>query len=246
MVVIADCSGRQDYNVTVPAIFDRLDIDWKSWEGEKIALKPNLVCHNSHPLTTDPILVGMVGEEIRKRVGDCDVFIIEGAPFDTTAMYVRHGYVNLPYRLIDIDTCGCYYDSTVKDETLPSLQLPVALKDAKLVSVAVLKEHQDCTITACVKNLVGIVPSGRWSDNGLNKTKLHDLGIDKVIKALLKHRPIDLAVLDATIGTRGDNTDGKPCVPPIGKMLVGDDAVEVDRIGAKLLGHDPAEVTHLN
>jgi len=246
MMAMADCSGRAEYQISVPAILDKLSIDWGSWRGKRVAIKPNLVCHNAHPLTTDPMLVATLAEQIHERCEKVDIFVIEGAPFGTTQMYVRHGYTSLPYQLIDIDTCGCYYDSKIEDSVLPVVQLPLALKDAILVSCAVLKEHSEAVVTACVKNLVGIVPSGNWSTNGLWKNRLHDIGINPVIKALYKHRPIDLAVLDASIGVRDNETNGTPCNPPLGKMLIGDDAIEVDKAGAKLLGIDPTTVIYLN
>ena len=246
MLAVADCQVK-DYQIAVPLLLDRLNINWSEWKDQKVALKPNLVSHSGHPFTSHPALVQAVAEEISRRCDDeLDLFIIEGSPFGTTGMYARHGYLHLPYRLIDIDTCGCYYESKADDPTLPSIELPVALRDAKLVSLAVLKEHSDCVITACSKNLVGLPRTSQWSGNGLWKTKLHDLGIDKVVRALNKHKPIDLAILDATIGTRNSHIDGDPCDPPLGKLLMGDDAFEVDRAGAKLLGIDPSTVPHLN
>lgn len=242
MLAVTD---QTDYEQAIPDLLDHLQIHWEAWNNRKVAIKPNLVSYEPYPFTTDVNLVRVLLQELKKRCPKADAFVIEGAPFGTTSMYARHGYNSLPCQLIDVDTCGVYYLSQICNETLPEVPLPLALKDAILISCAVLKEHQDCTVTGTVKNLVGMVPAADFSENGLWRDKLHQLGIDNVIKALNCHKKVDLAILDGRIGGRGDNMTGDLCNPPIGKILAGEDAYEVDCAGAALLGHDPSQVVHL-
>jgi len=246
MVVLSDCHDLSDYHIAVPLLFDKLPIQWDNWNDKKIALKVNLVSYMPHPFTTHPELVAVVAQELGNRCKDTDIFIIEGSPQSATQMYAKHGYFHLPYNLIDVDTRTAYYTSKIQDEVLPEVQLPVALQDAILVSIAVAKEHQDCVFTGCVKNLVGLPPTQLYTHNGLWKDKLHDNDINMVIKALNKHKPIDLAILDASVGTRGCHMCGEYANPPIGKLLMGDDAFEVDCYGCELMGIPADTVPHLN
>lgn len=246
MVVIGDCSGPLEYHITVPLLFDKLSIKWDVWNGKQIAIKVNLVSANPYPFDTHPALVKAVGAEICKRCKDVDIFVIEGSPQNATQMYLKHGYLDLPYNLIDIDTRTAYYTSKIVDDIFPEVTLPLAIKDAILISCAVAKEHTECHYTGCVKNLVGLPPTQLYTHNGLWKNVLHDKDIHGVIKALNKHKPIDLAVLDATIGTKRDHIDGEFYNPPIGKLVIGDCAFETDKVGCKLMGIDPNSIVHLN
>jgi uncharacterized protein (DUF362 family) len=98
-----------------------------------------------------------------------------------------------------------------------------------------------------MKNVgIGLPPIAPYTTNGHTKNVFHDKGLGEAIKAVCQCTGIDLAVVDGTIGHRGNEVGGSPANPPIGKMLIGTDAYSVDIEGCKLMGIDPATVPHLS
>jgi uncharacterized protein (DUF362 family) len=247
MTAIVDCRKPEDYRIVVPAMLDKLNLDWAKWDDKTIILKPNLVSTTPFPETTHPELVRVVGEEFKKRCPKCNPVIAESTPAGATEMFVRFGYTAIGYPLMDIDKMRSWYVANTDNEMWPQITLPLILKDAVLVSIALLKEHSVEKYTGAMKNVgIGLPPIEPHTTNGHTKNIFHDKkGVGEAIKAVCAHKPIDLAVVDGTIGHRGFEAGGYPADPPIGKMLIGTDAHSVDTHGCKLMGIDPGTVPHL-
>jgi uncharacterized protein (DUF362 family) len=242
MLVVGDFTSYQE---TVPLLLDQLDVDWSRLRDRKVVLKPNLVSDLPNPMTTNFQLLDVVAKYIQKRCEGADIIVLESCPLGATNMFKHHGYVGCPYPLIDVDRYDEYYESQAPASALPYLLLPRVLMDAVLVSIANMKEHSSATFTGTVKNLMGIVPTKFCTTDGLYKDKFHTNDW-KEVAAIQDHKPIDLAVLDGSIGGRKNEFRGVPAFPPIGKIVIGTNAFEADQMGAQLLGIDPGSVPHLS
>jgi len=196
-------------------------------------------------MTAPAELVYIVGQEIIRRCPDCTVFVIESTPLNATLMYAHHGYLGMPWTLIDTDKLDDFYVSQIEDPYFPELILPRPVQDAVLVSIAMMKEHSLFVYTGAMKNLFGLPPIKPYSSDGIHKDKFHSPDRKASIVAINKHKPIDLAIIDGSIGGRRNEFDGEAANPPIGKIVAGTDALEADRAAALLLGIFPDEVPHL-
>jgi len=106
------------------------------------------------------------------------------------------------------------------------------------VNVAALKHHGGTLMTACMKNLMGVV----WDRKFYHRTDLH-----QCIADLLTLKQPTLNVLDAYApmvrnGPRGKSADD---LVVLRTLLVSSDIVAIDAAGAKLLDHQPADVRHV-
>lgn len=138
-----------------------------------------------------------------------------------------------------------------KDETLyreVTIPRAVLLKKAKVhslvldsdvfINVPVLKHHGSTQMTSAMKNLMGVI---------LDRKFYHTEGLDQCIADLLTLRKPALNIIDAyhpmvRNGPRGKTVDD--CVE-MRTLLASTDIVAVDAAAAKLLNHQPSDITHI-
>jgi uncharacterized protein (DUF362 family) len=106
------------------------------------------------------------------------------------------------------------------------------------INVPVLKHHGGTLMTACMKNLMGIV----WDRGFYHRTDLH-----QCIADLLTFKKPTLNILDAYApmvrnGPRGVSVDD---LVVMRTLLVSTDIVAIDAAGAKLLDHQPSDIRHV-
>ncbi len=131
------------------------------------------------------------------------------------------------------------------------------LKDINVfISIPKMKEHRTAGITNGMKILIGSVPLPNYENtsNAGYRNKLHNHGVTnsdykslpRSICDLNMAMPIHLVVTDGIKNSRGgelayDTTVFRTCTDNI--LIVGRDAVAVDSIAAKKMGHDPEALT---
>jgi uncharacterized protein (DUF362 family) len=138
-----------------------------------------------------------------------------------------------------------------KDESLyrqASVPRGVKLREARVhrlyldadvvINVPVLKTHGGARITACLKNLMGVV----W-----DRRVYHQLDLHQCIADFVTLRKPELNILDAyqpmvRNGPRGRSADD--CVV-MRTLLVSTDPVAVDAAGARMLNLEPDQVAHI-
>jgi uncharacterized protein (DUF362 family) len=138
-----------------------------------------------------------------------------------------------------------------KDQTLyreTAIPRGVKLQSAKVhslvldsdvfINVPVLKHHGGALMTAAMKNLMGVI----WDRRFYHRTGLH-----QCIADLLTVRSPTLNIIDAyhpmvRNGPRGRTADD---LIELRTLLASTDIVAIDAAAAKLLGHQPADVTHV-
>ena len=169
--------------------------------------------------------------------------------FDNTCDQWQRAYANSGMEKVARDTGAMLVNG--KDEALyRKVAIPggVKLREAEVhslvldsdafINVPVLKHHSGTLITACMKNLMGIV----WNRGFYHRTDLH-----QCIADLLTFKKPTLNILDAYApmvrnGPRGKAADD---LVVMRTLLVSTDIVAIDAAGAKLLNHQPSDVRHI-
>ena len=55
-----------------------------------------------------------------------------------------------------------------------------------------------------------------------------------------------MLLIEATVGMVEYHLGGKHCFPTINKLVAGYDSVEIDKIGAEMLGFDWTHIKHIS
>jgi uncharacterized protein (DUF362 family) len=169
--------------------------------------------------------------------------------FDNPCDQWQRAYANSGIEKVAKDTGATLISG--KDETVyRQVEIPNGekLREAKVhslvldsdafINVSVLKHHVGTRITACMKNLMGVV----WDRGFYHRTDLH-----QCIADFLTLKKPTLNILDAYApmvrnGPRGKSADD---LVVMRTLLVSTDIVAVDAAGAKLLNQQPSEIRHI-
>ncbi len=228
-------------------VFKALDlVDYKSClSGFKRALiKVNFITTKTWDAgaTTDPMVV----EAIIMKLKDLplEIFVVESDATMTNAdkayvatgmkeMCERNGvkFLNLRYQKdkVKIPIPDC--------ETLGSITVPRIVMESAVISAAKMKTHMATKVTLGMKNMFGLLPDkfkGKFHMNGISKVVVD---INAVIKPAL-------TVIDGFVAMEGRGpTDGTPVKMDL--IIAGKDVVATDATAARVMGFDPAEISHI-
>ncbi len=192
--------------------------------------------------TTDPMVV----EAIILRLKDLGIeaIVVESDATVTNAdkayeatgmkeMVERNGvkFINLRYEKdkVKIPIPDC--------ETLKDITVPRIVTESAIISAAKLKTHMATKVTLGMKNMFGLMPDkfkGKFHMNGISKVVVD---INTVIKP-------QLTVIDGFVAMEGRGpTDGTPVKMDL--IIAGRDVVATDATGARVMGLDPHEISHI-
>ena len=214
-------------------------------KGQTVLVKPNIAWDsppelgaNSHPETVKRVV------EMCLAAGAKSVSL-----FDNSCDQWQRTYARTGMEQVARDTGATLVNG--KDETLyRAVEIPNGkkLQKAKVhslvldsdvfINVPVLKHHGGTLVTACMKNLMGIV----WDRGFYHRTDLH-----QCIADLLTFKKPTLNILDAYApivrnGPRGVSADD---LVVMRTLLVSTDIVAIDAAGAKLLDRQPSDIRHI-
>ncbi|KJS15745.1 MAG: hypothetical protein VR69_12055 [Peptococcaceae bacterium BRH_c4b] len=213
----------------------------------KVILKPNVVIggrKSQRPdgvVTTLEVMEGLL--TLLREAGCRDITIAEGGAIqpelnlNTPRAFEWSGIKELAERLgiptIDLNE-GPF---TALDFYGVKIEIASALLEAGfIVNVPVLKTHQLTKISMGLKNLKGVLSNE-------SKKNFHRHGLERFIAILGTKIPVSLTVIDGTFaiqkGPVGDD------VHRMNLLVAGKDILDVDIVGAHILGIDPAEVGHV-
>src|SRR5208337_2539424 len=192
--------------------------------------------------TTDPIVVEAI--LLRLKELGVETYVVESDATVTNAdkayeatgmkeMCERNSvkFINLRYEKdkvkIPIPKC----------ETLGSIKVPRIVKESAVISAAKMKTHMATKVTLGMKNMFGLLPDKF-------KGKYHMNGISKVIVDINTVLKPALTVIDGFVAMEGRGpTDGTPVKMDL--IIAGKDVVATDATAARVMGFDPAEISHI-
>jgi uncharacterized protein (DUF362 family) len=122
-------------------------------------------------------------------------------------------------------------------ETLSSITVPRIVTESAIVSAAKLKTHTSTKVTLGMKNMFGLLPDKF-------KGKYHMNGISKVIVDINTAIKPAFTVIDGFVAMEGRGpSDGEPVKMDL--IIAGKDVVATDATGARVMGFDPMEISHI-
>jgi uncharacterized protein (DUF362 family) len=241
-----------DYDSTVFKILDELNFADRLKDINKIIIKPNLLQDTPPPCTTDVNCVEAIIKFIRENSENTEVIILEGSGgCSTRKSYKVLGYEKISsiydVRLLDVDEADIITLQNPDAKVYKEIHLPKIIFEGFMVSAPCLKDHLITGVTLSLKNLIGLLPEkyygSYWS---YKRSDVHRVGVSRAIIDLSKYINIDLSIVDGRIGQQGSHlAGGRYCDPAKNIIIGGYDALEVDKKGAEILGHDWKDIEHL-
>jgi uncharacterized protein (DUF362 family) len=228
-------------------VFKALDlVDYKSCLSgyEKALIKVNFITTKTWDSggTTDPMVVEAIIQKLKPL--SLEVYVVESDATMTNAdkafeatgmkeMCERNGveFLNLRYQnekvKIQIPSC----------ETLHSIKVPRIVTESAVISAAKMKTHMATKVTLGMKNMFGLLPDKL-------KFKYHAQGISSVVVDINTVLKPALTVIDGFVAMEGRGpTDGTPVKMDL--IIAGKDVVATDATAARIMGFDPAEISHI-
>lgn len=246
IVSITRSSTEQD---SIWAALDLLPVSEIIHKEDRVVITPNWV--NPKPPSTATV----VGPEslrslIRyvKQYQPKEIIVATGSGGDTKEVFRQVGYdkiiENEHVRFIDLNY-GPYTDLQLEHQVIPVTKINQLINEMDvLISFAQLKQHEEATITAAVKNIAMGWPPGEI--HGFPKKQL---GIHKdlhgFISAIAKEIPIDLSIVSADKVMIGTGPANGKAVDTQGLIIASTDPMAADTVGARLLGFLPQAVHYL-
>lgn len=158
-------------------------------------------------------------------------------------------------RLVDLKAEAPYYVFIPSKTNLRYLAIPyVMMASDRIISVPVMKTHNNCGTSLSMKNFVGAMPVSLYGDP---RFVLHecDLEIEQCFLDVCLALQPDLAVVDGSIGMEGEGPHPSTGGTGVdvrersrtGKYMVfaGTNLPAVDATVSRVMGHDPWKLRYL-
>ena len=192
--------------------------------------------------TTDPIVVEAIIQRLKKL--PLEIYVVESdatitnadKAFEITGMKemckkndvqflnLRHQKDKVKIRIPD-------------GECLKTINVPRIVMESAIISAAKMKTHMATKVTLGMKNMFGLLPDKL-------KFKYHAKGISKVIVDINTVLKPNITVIDGFVAMVGKGpTDGTPVKMDL--IIAGKDPVATDATGARIMGIDPHEISHI-
>lgn len=177
-----------------------------------------------------------------------EIVIATGSGGDTKQVFHQVGYDRIieeeKVTFIDLNY-GPYVDLELEHDVIPNTKINQLIYNMDvLISFTQLKQHEEATMSASIKNVAMGWPPGEV--HGFPKK---NLGIHKdlhgFIAAMAKKLPIDLAIISADKTMIGTGPNNGIAVDTKGLVIASTDAIAADTVGARLLGFKPQAIHYL-
>jgi uncharacterized protein (DUF362 family) len=238
--VVALHEVRGDVRAAIRAALE--DVEWRRVlpRGEPVALKVNLGWDLFIPGSiTSPLFVEALIREIQPHVGAIHVVEADQVLEDVEKAFAKSGMKAVCERT------GATWVNMTRGTTTPvdaprnvvlkRIDVPRILREARLVTVPVMKTHAKTRLSGALKNQWGCLSTMRHS---------HHLELDDALADLNSVlRPV-LSVMDGTVALEGNGPkSGRSRVAD--RVLASTDPVALDTVQAICMGLDPKSVVHL-
>jgi uncharacterized protein (DUF362 family) len=223
--------------------------------GGKVVIKPNIVYWTSAVpfpkygvITTSRVIEDMV--VILKEHGIDDITIAEGIVTAKPKDFAKsaHAFEYLGYNKLKerygIKTLNVFEGDFEEVDLGAGVKLNMSrtgLESDFVVDVPVMKTHAQTTVSLGIKNIKG------WIDIESRK-KCHSaddvMDLDYMIARLPNRLPPMFVLIDGIYSLeRGPSFDGKAHRTNL--LVASSDVLSADLVGARVLGHDPADIRYL-
>lgn len=252
----------QSYPTTIPLVLRETNLASAIANQKQILIKPNLTLNLPPPITTPVELVEEVVKFCQQH-SPAKIIIAEGSGgCDTSQSFQELGYETLAkkynIKLIDLNKTERIEKENPTALKLKKVALPKIAFNSYIINIPVLKIHGAAKMTAAMKNVYGfylnssyLMRAGEWIvTHGLgkewwNKSELHLFGVHETIIDLNSYIHFDFNLVDASVGQNENEVHGFPFNPPIGKIIAGNSAKEVDYACAPFLRLNPKKIKYL-
>ncbi len=179
-----------------------------SW-ARRVLIKPCAGYPAPYPVTTDPEILNVIVEGIRK-VSDADILIADGTPTGESIypVYKKLGYDFPHVLMLDVkDSIFVEVENPLPQFlAVPTFWIPnIVLRSDFLISVTPFKVGRSAGWLS-IANLLSLLPVGRYQkDDSGGWGALYELGIEKVLADLYFTIPFDVGIIEA--GKRFSFTD---------------------------------------
>lgn len=224
----------KSYGETVPKILDVIKLDKELVKHSKVVIKPFLrnTSSNNTPIE---FIESVLRYVISNKNPDTSVFIAEGSDGeDTLDVFDRLKVKDIAERysvgLIDLnhaETDEVQDGDFAKHSTI---KYPKILLESFVISIPKLSEDAVLEMQGSLSNMIGAFPAKHYRGFlSANKTKLSKHHSKYNIHDIIRCKMPELAIIDAS--EQGQIIAGVP--------------LDMDKIGAKLLGKEWKSVSHL-
>lgn len=245
--VVAEVSF-ENYAGSVKKVLDLIKAKELIASEKRIILKPNLTLNKKPPATTDIRCVEEVLKYCRMN-SKAEIIIAEGSGgCDTVKCFEEFGFYKLEEkygtRVVDLNREKRVVLTRNDALKLKKFKMPEILSGAFLISIPVLKEHSNTSLTAAMKNLMGLyISPPQYRFAGWNKAKLHRLGLHECIFDLNLYKKANINLVDASVGMIDEEISG--AAKKFNVLLASTDPVAIDVRCAGLLGKNWKDIEYL-
>lgn len=222
-------------------------INWDKYIGQNscVFIKPNFTLpYYKEGITTSPELLKCLLEIVKSKAARVILGESDGGNYSFTAdaAFKTHGMHEICQQMgVELVNLSTLPRETVECEVLGRkvrVELPKMLLEEVdcLISVPVLKVHAMTTVSLGLKNLWGCVPDTMRCLHHQNLTRMLAL-IARLVKA-------QIVIIDGTYALDGHGPMYGEAVKT-DLMLISDNVLAADGLGARIMGFSPREVKHL-
>lgn len=218
-------------------------------EGDRVVITPNWV--NSKAPSSGTV----VGPEtlrtlIRyvKSYQPSKIIIATGSGEDTKKVFREVGYDRIiqeeQVEFVDLNY-GPYKELPLNHNMINQTKINNLIDRMDvLVSFTQLKQHEEATMSASIKNIALGWPPAEVHGFPKKQLGIHD-DLHGFIAAMAEKLPIDLAIISADKAMIGTGPINGITVDTPGLIIAATDPVAADTIGARLLGYLPQAIAYL-
>ncbi|AWI10014.1 DUF362 domain-containing protein [Ereboglobus luteus] len=209
-------------------------------KGQKVVIKPNIawdkppeLCANTHPDIVARLVTLCLG------AGASEVSVFDNTCDKWDKSYKTSGIADAA-RAAGARVLPANADSYYRDVEIPGgvsikkVKVHTAVLDSDVfINVPVLKHHGGATMTACMKNLMGIVSKA-------DQSSYHRNGLHQCIADILRFKKPDLNILDAFSPMMRNGPKGVTVADldtSVKQLLISRDIVAIDAAASRIMGH---------
>ena len=229
---------------------DMLPIDRVIEKGDTVIITPNWV-NDKGPKTgavVGPKTLKTLIEYVKSKEPS-KIYIATGSGGGKTPdIMTKVGYDKViseeNVEFIDLNY-GPYVNLQLDHHIIKSTPINKIIDEADVViSFTQLKNHEEATITASIKNIAMGWPPAEIHGYPKKNTGIHE-DLHGFIRAFANKVPIDLAIVSCDKAMVGTGPSSGKSVDTPGLIIASTDPVAADAVGARLLGFLPQAVAYL-